>query len=123
MTGMYATTAILAALFERQRSGLGQHLDMALLDCQVAMLANQNANYMTSGVAPRRTGNAHPNLVPYQVFAVRDGHLIVAVGNDSQFRAYCRVIGMPELAQDARFASNPGRVVNREALVPILAER
>ncbi|MEI2416012.1 CaiB/BaiF CoA-transferase family protein [Orrella sp. JC864] len=123
MTGMYATTAILAALHERHRSGLGQHIDMALLDCQVAMLANQNLNYLTSGVAPARAGNAHQNLVPYQVFAARDGHLIVAVGNDSQFRAYCQVIGMPELAQDARFATNPGRVVNREALVPILAER
>ena len=123
MTGMYATTGILAALFERQRSGQGQHLDMALLDCQVAMLANQNANYMTSGAAPRRAGNAHQNLVPYQVFAARDGHLIVAVGNDSQFRAYCRVIGQPELAQDARFATNPGRVVHRDILVPLLAQR
>ncbi len=123
MTGMYATTGILAALHERHRSGLGQHIDMALLDCQVAMLANQNLNYLTSGAAPRRAGNAHQNLVPYQVFAARDGHLIVAVGNDSQFRAYCQVIGMPELAQDARFVSNPGRVVNREVLVPILVER
>ncbi|OZI66467.1 CaiB/BaiF CoA transferase family protein [Bordetella genomosp. 11] len=123
MTGMYSVTGILAALFERERSGLGQHLDMALLDCQVAMLANQNLNYMTSGKAPGRAGNAHQNLVPYQVFAVSDGHMIVAVGNDSQFRAYCGVIGLPELADDPRFATNPKRVVNREALVPILAER
>jgi len=123
MTGMYATVGILAALQERHRSGLGQHLDMALLDCQVAMLANQNANYMTSGAAPRRAGNAHQNLVPYQVFAAADGHLIVAVGNDSQFRAYCGVIGMPELAADPRYSTNPGRVVNRESLVPVLAER
>jgi len=123
MTGMYATVGILAALQERHRSGLGQHLDMALLDCQVAMLANQNSNYMTSGEAPRRAGNAHQNLVPYQVFAASDGHLIVAVGNDSQFRAYCDVIGMPELAADPRYATNPGRVVNRETLVPVLAER
>jgi len=96
---------------------------MALLDCQVAMLANQNLNFMTSGVAPKRAGNAHQNLVPYQVFAAADGHLIVAVGNDSQFRNYCRVIGLPELADDPRFAINPQRVRNRAELVPILVER
>ena len=123
MTGMYSTVGILAALHERANSGLGQHIDMALLDCQVAMLANQNLNYMTSGKAPRRAGNAHQNLVPYQVFAASDGHLIVAVGNDSQFRNYCRVIGMPELASDPRFATNPQRVQNREALVPVLTAR
>ncbi len=122
MTGMYSTVGILAAVIERERSGLGQHIDMALLDCQVAMLANQNLNYLTSGVAPRRAGNAHQNLVPYQVFAAADGHLIVAVGNDSQFRNYCRVIGRPELAADERFATNPQRVRNRDTLVPILAE-
>jgi len=122
MTGMYSTVAILAALHERGRSGLGQHIDMALLDCQVAMLANQNLNFMTSGKAPRRAGNAHQNLVPYQVFAASDGHLIVAVGNDSQFRAYCKVIERPELAQDERFRTNPGRVVNRDQLIPILVE-
>jgi crotonobetainyl-CoA:carnitine CoA-transferase CaiB-like acyl-CoA transferase len=123
MTGMYSTVGILAALHERGRSGLGQHIDMALLDCQVAMMANQNLNYMTSGKAPRRAGNAHQNLVPYQVFAVSDGHMIVAVGNDSQFRAYCRVIGMPELSEDARFNTNPKRVLNREELVPLLVAR
>lgn len=123
MTGMYSAVGILAALHERSRSGLGQHLDIALLDCQVAMLANQNLNYMTSGRAPQRAGNAHQNLVPYQVFAVSDGHMIVAVGNDSQFRAYCGVLGLPELADDPRFATNPKRVVNRDVLVPILAER
>ncbi|ALM85729.1 CaiB/BaiF CoA-transferase family protein [Bordetella sp. N] len=123
MTGMYSTVGILAALHERGRSGLGQHIDMALLDCQVAMMANQNLNYMTSGKAPRRAGNAHQNLVPYQVFAVSDGHMIVAVGNDSQFRAYCRVIGMPELSEDPRFNTNPKRVLNREELVPLLVER
>jgi crotonobetainyl-CoA:carnitine CoA-transferase CaiB-like acyl-CoA transferase len=123
MTGMYSTVGILAALHERGRSGLGQHIDMALLDCQVAMMANQNLNYLTSGKAPRRAGNAHQNLVPYQVFAVSDGHMIVAVGNDSQFRAYCRVIGMPELAEDVRFNTNPKRVLNREELVPLLVER
>jgi crotonobetainyl-CoA:carnitine CoA-transferase CaiB-like acyl-CoA transferase len=123
MTGMYSAVGILAALHERSRSGLGQHIDMALLDCQVAMMANQNLNYMTSGQAPRRAGNAHQNLVPYQVFAVNDGHMIVAVGNDSQFRAYCNVIGLPELGTDARFATNPKRVVNRDILVPLLVER
>jgi len=123
MTGMYSTVGILAALHERGRSGLGQHIDMALLDCQVAMMANQNLNYMTSGKAPRRAGNAHQNLVPYQVFAASDGHLIVAVGNDSQFRNYCGAIGLPELAADPRFSTNPQRVKNREELVPLLAER
>ncbi len=122
MTGMYATVGILAALHERARSGLGQYIDMALLDCQVAMLANQNLNYMTTGVAPKRAGNAHQNLVPYQVFSAADGHLIVAVGNDSQFRAYSRVIGRPALAEDARFMTNSNRVINREALVPMLVE-
>lgn len=122
MTGMYATVGILAALHERNRSGLGQHIDMALLDCQVAMLANQNMNYLASGQAPQRAGNAHQNLVPYQVFAVADGHMIVAVGNDSQFRAYCRAIHRDDLAQDPRFVTNPQRVRNREQLVPILAE-
>ncbi len=123
MTGMYSTVGILAALHERSRSGLGQHIDMALLDCQVSMLANQNLNYMTSGVAPKRAGNAHQNLVPYQVFAASDGHLIVAVGNDSQFRNYCGAIGLPELSADPRFSTNPQRVKNREELVPLLAER
>ena len=122
MTGMYATVGILAALNERNRSGLGQHIDMALLDCQVAMLANQNMNYLASGQAPQRAGNAHQNLVPYQVFAVADGHMIVAVGNDSQFRAYCKAIHRDDLAQDPRFVTNPQRVRNREQLVPILAE-
>ena len=122
MTGMYSTVGILAALHERTRSGLGQHIDMALLDCQVAMLANQNLNYMTSGVSPRRAGNAHQNLVPYQVFAASDGHLIVAVGNDSQFKAYCRVIGLTDLSADVRFSTNSNRVINRDALVPLLTD-
>ena len=122
MTGMYSTVGILAALHERTRSGLGQHIDMALLDCQVAMLANQNLNYLTTGVAPSRAGNAHQNLVPYQVFAAADGHLIVAVGNDSQFKAYCVAIGRPDLAADARFMTNSNRVINREALVPMLVD-
>ncbi|MBB1597422.1 CaiB/BaiF CoA-transferase family protein [Achromobacter sp. UMC46] len=123
MTGMYSTVGILAALLERANSGLGQHIDMALLDCQVSMLANQNLNFMTSGVAPKRAGNAHQNLVPYQVFAAADGHLIVAVGNDSQFRNYCGAIGLPELSADPRFSTNPQRVKNRAELVPLLTER
>lgn len=122
MTGMYATVGILAALHERQRSGLGQHIDMALLDCQVAMLANQNMNYLATGSAPRRAGNAHQNLVPYQVFAAADGHLIVAVGNDTQFKAYCHAIGQPSLCDDPRFKTNPNRVMHREILIPLLVE-
>lgn len=120
MTGMYATVGILAALHERSHSGLGQHIDMALLDCQVAMLANQNMNYLATGQAPTRAGNAHPNLVPYQVFTVADGHLIIAVGNDKQFQALTRVLGCPELAQDDRFATNPQRVHYRAELIPLL---
>ncbi|NLJ62426.1 MAG: CoA transferase [Alcaligenaceae bacterium] len=123
MTGMYATVGVLAALYERQRSGLGQHIDMALLDCQVAMLANQNMNYLASGQPPTRTGNAHPNLVPYQVFSVADGHMIVAVGNDSQFKAFTQAIGLPTLAKDPRFATNPERVRHRDQLIPLLAEQ
>lgn len=123
MTGMYASVAILAALHERNRSGLGQHIDMALLDCQVAMLANQNMNYLTTAQAPQRAGNAHPNLVPYQVFETADGHVILAIGNNTQFAAYCQAIQQPDLALDPRFATNPQRVVHRDILVPILANR
>ncbi|CAB3899465.1 CaiB/BaiF CoA transferase family protein [Achromobacter piechaudii] len=121
VTGMYATVAILAALQERHRSGLGQHLDIALLDSHVALLANQNSNYFNSGVAPSRAGNAHQNVVPYQVFAASDGHLIVATGNESQYRAYCRAIGVPELGDDPRFATNRLRVTNREVLIELLS--
>ena len=122
VTGMYATVAILAALQERHRSGLGQQLDIALLDCHVAMLANQNSNYFTSGVAPVRAGNAHQNVVPYQVFAAADGHLIVATGNDAQYRAYCTAIGVPELGTDPRYATNRLRVTHREELVARLSD-
>ncbi len=121
VTGMYATVAILAALQERHRSGLGQHLDIALLDSHVALLANQNSNYFNSGVAPTRAGNAHQNVVPYQVFAASDGHLIVATGNESQYRAYCTAIGAAELGDDPRFATNRLRVTNRDTLVALLA--
>lgn len=117
ITGMYATVAVLGALHERQRSGLGQHIDMALLDCHVALLANQNLNYMTSGQIPKRAGNAHQNVVPYQVFAASDGHLIVAVGNDTQFKAYCSVIGRPDLAENSDYATNSQRLIHREQLI------
>ena len=122
MTGMYSGVGILAALSSREISGCGQHIDMALLDVQVAMLANMNMNYLTSGASPQRAGNAHQNLVPYQVFECADGHVIIAAGNDSQFARLCACGGRPELATDARFASNPQRVRNRDALIPILAE-
>lgn len=120
-TGMYATTAILAALRHRDLTGAGQAIDMALLDTQVAMLANLGANYLVTGVAPQRAGNAHQNIVPYQVFEVADGHMIVAVGNDGQFARYCEVAGRPELARDPRFVRNADRVRHRSVLVPELA--
>ena len=120
-TGMYACTSILAALRHRDLTGIGQAIDMALLDTQVAMLANLGANYLTTGIAPQRMGNAHQNIVPYQVFEVADGHMILAVGNDGQFAKFCEVAGAPELASDARFARNAGRVRHRDLLVPLLA--
>ncbi|PWG62518.1 CaiB/BaiF CoA transferase family protein [Spiribacter halobius] len=120
-TGVYASTAILAALRERDATGEGRHIDMALLDVQVAMLANQAANYLIGEVVPERLGNAHPNIVPYQAFATADGHLIVAAGNDDQFRRLCAVIGRTDLAGDPAYATNADRVANRERLVPALA--
>jgi len=120
-TGMYACTSILAALRHRDLTGIGQAVDMALLDTQVAMLANLGANYLTTGVAPQRMGNAHQNIVPYQVFEVADGHMILAVGNDSQFAKFCEVAGAPHIAQDPRFARNAERVRHRATLVPMLA--
>jgi formyl-CoA transferase len=122
MTGMYSTIAVLTALTHRDRTGEGQYIDMALLDVQVAMLANMNSNYLASGQPPVRWGNAHPNIVPYQTFQTSDGWIIVAVGNDGQFRKFVEVGGRPELADDERFATNPARVRNRDILVPILAE-
>ena len=128
-TGMYATVGILAALRHAERTGQGQHLDMALLDVQVAMLANLGANYLVSGKVPGRAGNAHQNIVPYQVFEVKapEGstsdardHIILAVGNDGQFAKFCAVAGMPELAQDTRYAQNANRVRHRAELVPQL---
>jgi formyl-CoA transferase len=122
-TGMYATSAILAALLERTRSGQGQHIDMALLDVQVAMLANLSSSFFVSGEPPRRMGNAHQNIVPYHVFRAADGFLIVAVGNDGQFASFCRVLGRPEWIGDARFATNPQRVRHRDLLVGMISER
>jgi crotonobetainyl-CoA:carnitine CoA-transferase CaiB-like acyl-CoA transferase len=119
-TGLYAAIAILGALAHRDRTGAGQHIDLALLDTQVAVLANQAMNYLVTGVAPQRLGNAHPNIVPYQVFAASDGHIIVAVGNENQFARMCEVIGRSELASDARFATNASRVNNRDELIAIL---
>ena len=121
-TGMYVTVAALAALAHRERGGGGQHVDLALLDCQVAMLANQSMNYLTSGTAPGRLGNAHPNIVPYQAFPTADGHVIVAVGNDGQFARFCEAIERPELAVDPDYANNRLRVKHRERLVAIIAE-
>ncbi|MCA8254712.1 CoA transferase [Burkholderia sp. AU31624] len=121
-TGLYSTVAVLAALAHRDRTGEGQYIDMALLDVQVALLANMNTNFLASGKPPVRWGNAHPNIVPYQTFQTRDGWIIVAVGNDGQFRKFVEAGGRPELADDERFATNPSRVRHRDTLVPILAE-
>jgi formyl-CoA transferase len=120
MTGMYATVAILAALAQRERTGAGQYIDMALFDTMIAMLANMNMNYLVSGKAPGRAGNAHQNIVPYQVFAAADGQVVIAVGNDSQYAKFCDIAGRPDLAADPRFARNADRVRNRAVLVPLL---
>lgn len=119
-TGLYAANAVLAALYQRRDTGIGCHIDMALMDVQVGVLANQALNYLTSGNVPQRLGNAHPNIVPYQAFATADGHMIVAVGNDEQFRRFCEVLSLGHLAVDERFATNGARVNQRELLVPLL---
>ncbi len=121
-TGMYASSAILAALWQRERQGKGAHIDLSLLDVQVAMLANQAMNYLVSGDAPGRLGNAHPNIVPYEAFPCADGHLILAVGNDDQFVRFCRVADADYLAEDPRFSTNRERVHHREELLPVLRE-
>ena len=122
MTGMYAATAILAGIAHREQSGRGQYIDLGLLDTTVTMMAVMNMNYLVSGLPPGRSGNAHPNIVPYEVFRCADGHLILAVGNDGQFAKFCEVAGKPEWATDPRFARNVDRVKNRPALVPLVAE-
>lgn len=119
-TGLYTVIGAQAALAHRERTGKGQHIDLALLDSQVGVLANQTMNYLVSGVSPHRLGNAHPNIVPYQAFPTSDGHVIVTVGNDSQFRNFVTVLGVPELADDPAFATNEQRVSNRETLIPKL---
>jgi len=119
-SGLHAMIGIEAALIAREKTGIGQHIDIALLDTQVSVLANQAMNYLVSGRAPKRLGNAHPNIVPYQTFETSDGHIIMAVGNDRQFAEYARIIGAPELAADQRFTTNRGRVENRDALIPLL---
>ncbi|MBS7697390.1 CaiB/BaiF CoA-transferase family protein [Chelatococcus sp. YT9] len=121
-TGLYATVGILAALRRRDATGLGGMVDMALLDTQVSVLANQSLNFLVSGVSPKRLGNAHPNIVPYQVFPVSDGHVIVAVGNDGQFRRFVTVLGAPALADAEAYATNKARVANRDQLCPLLAQ-
>ena len=122
LTGLYATIAVQAALAERERSGLGQHIDLALLDVQIACLANQASNYLAGGVVPKRMGNAHPNIVPYQDFPTADGDMILAIGNDGQFARFCEVAGHPDWAADARFATNPQRVAHRSTLIPMLRQ-
>jgi crotonobetainyl-CoA:carnitine CoA-transferase CaiB-like acyl-CoA transferase len=122
LTGLYSSVAVLAALAYRDLHGVGQHIDMALLDVQVACLANQAMNYLTTGNAPRRLGNAHPNIVPYQDFPTADGDFILTVGNDNQFRRFAAVAGQPQWADDPRFASNAARVANRALLIPLIRQ-
>ena len=119
-TGVYATTAILAALVERGRTGRGRHIDAALLDTQVTMMANPASNYLVGGKVPKRMGNAHLNVVPYQVFPTQDGHMVIAIGNDGQFARFCQLNDRPEVAQDPRFVTNSARLANRDALEEIL---
>ncbi|NMP30129.1 CoA transferase [Thalassotalea sp. M1531] len=120
MTGMYAVSGILAALHHRNQTGEGQHIDIALLDTQVAWLANQASNYLVSGNVPKRLGTAHPNIVPYQALPVKDGFILLAVGNDGQFKKCCEIIGCPELADQMEFSTNGQRVKHREQLIPLL---
>lgn len=127
MCGMYATIGILAALRHRDSTGEGQHIDVALVDSQIAWLINEGVNHLTSGQLPKRRGNGHPNIVPYQVFACADGHVIVAVGNDTQFQRFCDFLGVPEYAAYPLYATNPARLANRDGLlaqiIPLLAAR
>jgi crotonobetainyl-CoA:carnitine CoA-transferase CaiB-like acyl-CoA transferase len=120
---MYAGNAILAALHHRTKTGQGQHIDIALVDAQISWLANEGVNYLLSGNAPKRRGNQHPNIVPYQVFECADGHVIVAAGNDAQFARFSTLIGLPELGLDPRFMENSARLENREVLIATLADQ
>lgn len=120
LTGMYSTTAIVSALLHSTKTGVGQHIDMSLLDVQVGVLANQNLNYLTTGIPPKRYGNAHPNIAPYQAFVTKDGSMVLAIGNDNQFRKFCGAAAIPELSSDVRFRTNTDRLNNREALVGLL---
>ena len=122
LTGMYASLAISAAIVHCERGGGGQYIDMALLDCIVAFNANQMCGYLVSGDIPKRYGNAHANVVPYQVFPCKDGHIILAIGNDTQFDSFCKVAGRADLAEDQRFKLMSGRIVNRDALIPLIAD-
>ncbi|MDI3328006.1 MAG: CoA transferase [Alicyclobacillaceae bacterium] len=122
-TGLFAAVGILSALRVKERTGVGQHIDLALMDAQIAALVNVASNYLVGGRVPGRYGNQHPNIVPYQTFEAADGEMAVAVGNDRQFRRLCEVLGRPELAEDPRFATNDRRVENREVLIPLLQER
>ena len=123
MCGMYATIGILAALRHRDATGEGQHIDLSLVDAQMAWMINEGTNYLTSGKLPVRRGNAHPNIVPYEAFACSDGHVLVAVGNDAQFARFCDVLGCPEMATDTRFTTNLARIENRDVLIPLIADR
>ena len=121
MTGMYAATALLAALRHKERTGEGQHIDIALVDCQIAWLVNEGTNYLLTGKEPVRRGNQHPNIVPYQVFEAAEGHVIIAVGNDAQFARFCDFLGAPILAADPAYATNAARLVNRDTLIPTVS--
>jgi len=120
MTGLYAAIAVLAAVNDRHRTGEGQYIDLSLLDVQVACLANQASNFLVSGQAPSRLGNAHPNIVPYQEFPTADGFMILAIGNDGQFTRFSQEAGHPEWSTDERFRSNPMRVIHRAHLIPLI---
>jgi formyl-CoA transferase len=120
--GLFACSAILSALHERSHSGLGQYIDVALLDTQVAWLANVAHNYFASGETPVRYGNGHPNIVPYETFPTADGHIALAIGSDGQYRKFCKIVNRPDLGEDERFQSNDGRVKNRQVLIPLLQE-
>ena len=122
MCGMYATIGILAALRHRDQTGEGQHIDLALVDSQIAWLINEGVNYLATGAVPERRGNGHPNIAPYQVFETADGHVIIAVGNDTQFERFADWLGRPELAADQRFSTNPARLENRVELTQTVQE-